>query len=612
MHDGDNDNEGNDESDPAPASTSKRVSTKGRTTSGSKPKHARSQSRSGLRNVAEDDEDVVVEEEENVPSTKVKRTTTTAARSRSRSKSVLRPAVDADEDEPLVPKTSSRSRSKAKETAAAVTATEAEEEEEVQALKKSTRGRTNAHTADEPTTVVPQKPSRTKKAEALPDPEPDQDQEVEEKPRTASRTRTKPPSTAPVPRKPSRTKPKPAAIVKNVVSDAEEAEDDENDVQDVVPPKPKRRAASSPKPAPVPAVKTKSTATTKQPNGKVWPKPQSPPQEDPEVIEEIEEARAMDDQGATGETGTDEMDVFVSPRSSPIPVSQPSPPPPQSANEEKTVEELPPLFVPKRKSKLKGAAADTNEKEGRPLTVQAESSKKPSSKASDEPKRSLRGETVKEGGQHKSKDARTGKKTSNMKVVEISTDEEDGDRSPDQPERETEEDYRTNQGSKEKSQARIPVAHQSDTAKENAQEVVNIAEPAKSTKSTVALRSPSPPQPESEDIHMASVDEKRRAEDIEVLQPVKTPETPRVLIYVPHETARAVESDPSIVLLPPLSKLPFAPLQNLTDAELDMTVEEWIRYQMEVEYDKFRRDGERELGRFKRRAEEVRAIIEAL
>lgn len=64
--------------------------------------------------------------------------------------------------------------------------------------------------------------------------------------------------------------------------------------------------------------------------------------------------------------------------------------------------------------------------------------------------------------------------------------------------------------------------------------------------------------------------------------------------------------------LPPLSRLPFMPLQTLTEAELDMTVEEWIRYQIEVEQDRFKRDGERELERFKKRAEEVRKVIESL
>ena len=64
--------------------------------------------------------------------------------------------------------------------------------------------------------------------------------------------------------------------------------------------------------------------------------------------------------------------------------------------------------------------------------------------------------------------------------------------------------------------------------------------------------------------------------------------------------------------VPFLSKLPFVPLHVLTEAELDMTVEDWIRYQMEVEYDKFKRDGERELMRFRKKAEETRRVIEEL
>ncbi|EKM81599.1 hypothetical protein AGABI1DRAFT_111882 [Agaricus bisporus var. burnettii JB137-S8] len=64
--------------------------------------------------------------------------------------------------------------------------------------------------------------------------------------------------------------------------------------------------------------------------------------------------------------------------------------------------------------------------------------------------------------------------------------------------------------------------------------------------------------------------------------------------------------------IPFLSKLPLTPFVSLSDAELDMTVEEWIRYQMEVEFDKFKRDGERELVRFRKRAEEVRKVIDGL
>jgi len=67
-----------------------------------------------------------------------------------------------------------------------------------------------------------------------------------------------------------------------------------------------------------------------------------------------------------------------------------------------------------------------------------------------------------------------------------------------------------------------------------------------------------------------------------------------------------------VELIPALSKLPITPFHALTEPELDMTVEEWVRYQMDVEYDKFRRDGERELQRFRNQAEETRKAIEGL
>ena len=85
---------------------------------------------------------------------------------------------------------------------------------------------------------------------------------------------------------------------------------------------------------------------------------------------------------------------------------------------------------------------------------------------------------------------------------------------------------------------------------------------------------------------------------------VKTPSPP------PAPPTKATTPEPQI--MPALSRIPYLPLQAVTDAELDMTVEEWIRYQMEIEYDKLKRDGERELARFKARAEEARTIIESL
>ena len=82
----------------------------------------------------------------------------------------------------------------------------------------------------------------------------------------------------------------------------------------------------------------------------------------------------------------------------------------------------------------------------------------------------------------------------------------------------------------------------------------------------------------------------------------------------PKVTTPLLKTVPSTAVeqIPALSKLPITPFHAMTEAELDMTVEEWVRYQIDVEYDKFRRDGERELQRFRNRAEEVRKVIERL
>ncbi len=87
-------------------------------------------------------------------------------------------------------------------------------------------------------------------------------------------------------------------------------------------------------------------------------------------------------------------------------------------------------------------------------------------------------------------------------------------------------------------------------------------------------------------------------------------------VDIPDENTAITSGTTTIIaeplFVPPLSRLPFMPLHTLSEAELDMTVEEWIRYQIEVEQDRFKRDGERELERFKKRAEEVRRVIEGL
>jgi len=51
---------------------------------------------------------------------------------------------------------------------------------------------------------------------------------------------------------------------------------------------------------------------------------------------------------------------------------------------------------------------------------------------------------------------------------------------------------------------------------------------------------------------------------------------------------------------------------QLTEEEGSMTVEEWIRQEIEVHYERLRRDGETKIRLFKERAEEVRGQIETL
>ena len=119
----------------------------------------------------------------------------------------------------------------------------------------------------------------------------------------------------------------------------------------------------------------------------------------------------------------------------------------------------------------------------------------------------------------------------------------------------------------------------------------------------------------------------REIDVVDDIAPEPEPETNKHVDTAPSTPQRSLPQTPpkkvitsppkalpstTVELIPALSKLPSIPLHTLTEAELDMTVEEWIRYQMDVEYDKFRRDGERELQRFRNQAEEVRKAIEGL
>jgi hypothetical protein len=63
---------------------------------------------------------------------------------------------------------------------------------------------------------------------------------------------------------------------------------------------------------------------------------------------------------------------------------------------------------------------------------------------------------------------------------------------------------------------------------------------------------------------------------------------------------------------PPLAVLPIERIQGMTEVELSMTVEEWIRHEMQVQYDTFKADGERKIHAFQERAKSTRKAIESM
>ncbi len=131
-------------------------------------------------------------------------------------------------------------------------------------------------------------------------------------------------------------------------------------------------------------------------------------------------------------------------------------------------------------------------------------------------------------------------------------------------------------------------------------------------------QTPEETRPQTPDVQMDDANEDTSMLDVET-QPLTPPRaTPSPVRVSPPSMNPGPQDDSTQPLdagfqfLPPLALESFVPLESLTEAELSMTVEEWIRYQMGVEYEKFKQDGERELAAFERKAEEVRKAIEAL
>jgi hypothetical protein len=347
------------------------------------------------------------------------------------------------------------------------------------------------------------------------------------------------------------------------------------------------------------------------------------------------------------------MDDYVPPPSSP-------PPAPSHAS----TAELPPLFVPKRNAKPavqpKAAAEESHpvekekKKPGRPKAKpQAASRPQSAVDVNEQPITSVSTDTsgpltplsinpphppVKENKPMSkakppaSHHAET-QQVTKMKVVEISSDEEDNvviesDRdmkSKAAPLRGKENTQTSSGKAAPHHDARPTSAQGKHERKPVVVEVVQsqaVKQPSRqASERPVTPAPPPPPAPEADDdvnMDMAEDDAHASVDGNITYDLPKTPERPKGRVSPPKEVsieapAPLTEKDAAEPLfVPALSKLPFIPITMLSEAELDMTVEDWIRYQMDAEFDKLRRDGERELERFRKKAEDTRKIIESL
>ncbi|KAF8902363.1 hypothetical protein CPB84DRAFT_1846308 [Gymnopilus junonius] len=275
--------------------------------------------------------------------------------------------------------------------------------------------------------------------------------------------------------------------------------------------------------------------------------------------------------------------------------------------------ELPPLFIPKRNATKHADSLAENietnapdEKGRRP----SRSKTKSTSSTPDATARILTNSSVaKEKSSSKSKTTSHGREASGkqkLKVVEVSSDEEPEENTAQTIPKQDKKRSRNSKAQAYLPQSESPISPQ--TEPEN-----TLSEIARPSQPPI----PSPPIPPVNDLDVnVEPDLDIEMEDAHPVTPPRQTAQALPSNKQPQHTSTppaAEQSNPTEPLfVPALSKIPFTPLHALTDAELDMTVEEWIRYQMEVEHDKFRRDGERELQMFRKRAEEVRKIIEGL
>jgi hypothetical protein len=341
------------------------------------------------------------------------------------------------------------------------------------------------------------------------------------------------------------------------------------------------------------------------------------------------------------------MDDYVPPPSSP-------PPAPAHAS----TMELPPLFVPKRNAKSAvqpQAAADEShpvekekKKPGRPkakpqstkvdnieqsITSVSTDTSGPLTPLSINPPQSPVKENIPMSKAKPIASHRPEKQVTKMKVVEISSDEEDN------VVIESDRDMKTKaaplRGKENAQTSSAKAAPHHDPRPTSAQgkhekkpvavEIMQsqaVKPPSRqASERPVTPAPPPPPAPEADDdvnMDMAEDDACPGVDGNTTYDLPKTPERPKARVSPPKEitveapTPLTEKEATEPLFVPALSKLPFIPITTLSEAELDMTVEDWIRYQMDAEFDKLRRDGERELERFRKKAEDTRKIIESL
>ncbi|KAG6879930.1 hypothetical protein C0992_009285 [Termitomyces sp. T32_za158] len=660
-HDGDADG-----SNPAPPPSSKRIRTLPSSSKSTKtPKVSRSQSRSELQDVVEGDEDMETEAE--VPRTgrgKAKKSIGTAMKkAKSRSKSVV-PRITSDDEEEVISKAPSRSRSKAKGKEKAVVDDD-EPEEDIKVLKKSTRGRPPSRVKESEEGEHVKVLKKSTRGRAPPHVEESGNEEEEQDVKIAKKsTRGRAPPRVEESENEGEDEEQDVKVVKKsnkgrVPSRVKEQENDDEDVTKTVK-KPTRTKSSSMvegkttarKPSSARTSATKADSKVAKPDskrasrasGRTTPAPPRdvndgdadelslPPLETrkrapsssasnkPVAPERKAKEKAPvpgsppPEKAVDNEDEDDDMDVFVSPRESPEPHVEEEEIPDLDAKVSEVDEEFEPLVIPKRTAKL-SLKPSTKPTKAMDDDVDMESvSTSRKSVGQTKPQVHAKENTTKPTRESQS-EIRS-RKGSFLKVVEISTDEEGGASDEEQP-------LQKNKKKLAQMTELQPTDAPSSELEKTAEKPTVVVEPppppppVEPTPSRKATPPPpsTPPLPvkPSEDIEMVVPEPEPKQEPLVEPRPTESV----VEVPVPQTPSRAsaptkAPSPEPPLFIPALSKLPFKHVQSLTDAELDMTVEEWIRYQMEMEYDKFKRDGEREIGRFKRKAEEVREVIERL